>query len=343
MRADPRDRIAGVPILAVRGFFNAVGGRLFSEARLAEELGLAHQQAQALLARLLADGYVEYYNQPTLGSTPELDGPWRTTVKGDALAGGGSEPATGIGPRAGVPQFPLVPQGYDRELVDQRMAELLAQLDRERQHASQLGQAAWSTLVKAERERDRITGEAAEAAERLRSQANHDARTTIDSAHAQAAERIKTAEEQAGQLEQAAEAALAHARREQERLGTEAVQAAEQVRSQAHRDARELLSRAQDEAESAWQKVSRERMLLQAEAEGLATLRQATVEQLQRMYTPLGLTLVNSDLALEANDKDGRVESDQLEPPGTAGDAEYVEAKRPPRPGTKGSRNSAAT
>jgi predicted nucleotidyltransferase len=87
MRIDPKDRIAGVPILAVRGFFNSVGGRLFSQERLAGELGLPQQQAAVVLDTLVSEGYVEWYNRPTLGSTPELHGPWRTTVKGNALAG----------------------------------------------------------------------------------------------------------------------------------------------------------------------------------------------------------------------------------------------------------------
>jgi hypothetical protein len=368
MRIDPKDHIAGVPTLAVRGFFNSVGGRLFSEARLAEELGLVRQQAQALLDRLLAEGYVEYYNRPTLDSTPELHGPWRATIKGVTLAGVGigvGESSTAVEPEAGAPQFPLVPHGYDRQLVDLRVAELVAQLDKERQQASDLGQAAWATLVKAERERERINTEAAQAAEQVRAQADRYAKATMDTAHAQAAERIRTAEERADQLEQAAEATLANAQRERERLETEAAQAAGQVRAQADRDAgqvraqadrdagqvraqadrdaKELLSRAQNEADLARLKASHERMLLQAEAEQLAALRQTTVEQLQRMYTPLGLTLVNSDRALEVKDEGGQVESEQLDRTPTATDGHHVEAKQPPRPSKKGSQNSAAT
>jgi hypothetical protein len=324
MRIDPKDRIAGVPILAVRGFFNAVRGRLFSQAQLAEELGLTRQQAQALLETLLTEGYVEY-RRPTVDSTPELHGPWRTTIKGDALAGGGSEPGTANEPKASAPHFPLVAHGYDPQLVDSRVAELIAQLDQERQRASELGQAAWATLVKAERERERVQAEAAQAAEQTRTQADRDAKATIDKANAQAAERIETAEEHAKQLEQTAEATLANAQRERERLEAEAAQAAEQT-----------LSKAQVEAELAWLKASRERLLLQAEAERLAALREATVEQLQRMYTPLGIDLVERDhgRAVEVRDEDGdeQFESDQLEGPATASDAKRLEIDGPPQP-----------
>jgi predicted nucleotidyltransferase len=52
-----------VPILAVRGFFNSVGGRLFSQERLAGELGLPHQQAEMVLNTLVSEGYIEWYNR----------------------------------------------------------------------------------------------------------------------------------------------------------------------------------------------------------------------------------------------------------------------------------------
>jgi hypothetical protein len=70
MRIDPKDRIAGVPILAVRGFFNSVGGRLFSQERLAGELGLPQQQAAVALNTLVSEGYVEWYN-PSVSASSE--------------------------------------------------------------------------------------------------------------------------------------------------------------------------------------------------------------------------------------------------------------------------------
>jgi endonuclease IV len=313
-------------------------------------------------------------------------------------------------PKAGVPQFPVVLRGYDRELVDFRVAELVARLQQERQHrraveqalrqlqldvessrgqlpgwfaslgaevnqvleqagaaskqllaeagkrvqatidtahahatdriktaeeqANQLEQAAEATLANAQREQVRLETEAAQAAEQARAQADRDAKATIDMAHAQAADRIKTAEEQANQLEQAAEATLANAQRERERLETEAAQVAEQARAQADRDAKELLSKAQDEADIAWLKASRERMLLQAEAERLAALRQTMVERLQRVYAPLGLALVDTRRALEAEDRQtGQVEIDQSAPLLTATDTKNdAGAERLPGP-----------
>src|SRR4029450_4104528 len=101
-----------------------------------------------------------------------------------------------------------------------------------------------------------------------------------------------------------------HAKRE--RLGAEANHAAEQARAQADRDAKELISNAQHEADVAWLKASRERMLLQAEAERLAALRQTMVERLQRVYAPLGLTLVDTRRALEAEERQaGQAGADQ--------------------------------
>ena len=257
-------------------------------------------------------------------------------------------------PRASVAQFPVVLRGYDRELVDLRVAELVARLQQERQYRREVEQALRQLQLDVEANRGQLPGwfasagdevnqvleQAGAAAKQLLTEAGKRVQVTIETAHGQAAERIKTAEDQANQLEQAAEATLAHAQRERVRLEAEAIQAADQARAQADRDAKALLSKAQDEAELAWLKASRERMLLQAEAERLAALRQTMVDRLQRVYAPLGLTLVDTRHALEAEERQaGQVEIDQSAPLLTAtdGKAKDGDAEELPGPGNNSS------
>jgi hypothetical protein len=55
-----------------------------------------------------------------------------------------------------------------------------------------------------------------------------------------------------------------------------------------------MLAKAQEEAALAWEKAARERVLLEAEAERLSSLRQRMVERLGQVYAPLGLSLVDT-------------------------------------------------
>ncbi len=70
---------------------------------------------------------------------------------------------------------------------------------------------------------------------------------------------------------------------------------AERLRAQADREARALIAKAQQDAEVAWQNaVVLQHRLLRAEAEALATHHQRLVEQLGRLYAPLGLLVVDA-------------------------------------------------
>ena len=69
--------------------------------------------------------------------------------------------------------------------------------------------------------------------------------------------------------------------------------AAERLWARADREARAVIARAQEDAELAWQDAVRQRQLLQAEAEVLVTLRQRMVAQLERLFVPLGLVVVD--------------------------------------------------
>ena len=55
------------------------------------------------------------------------------------------------------------------------------------------------------------------------------------------------------------------------------------------------MAKARADAELAWQDAARECRLVEAQAEALATHRQRMVEQLGRLYAPLGLIVVDAD------------------------------------------------
>jgi hypothetical protein len=222
------------------------------------------------------------------------------------------EPAADHEPPAdsgdGVSQFPVVLRGYDRQLVDGRMAELAEQLAAERQRSEQAERALQQLHMEVKEGRQQLPGwfadlgdevsqvvqEAGLAVGRLLTETGTRAQAALDAVKAQAAERLKAAEEQASTLEETARQRLAEAEATKARLNAEATTAAEQVRAQAERDAQAIVSRAQEQADAAWQQAAQERRMLAAEAERLGTLRKAMVEQLTRVYAPLGLTLVDT-------------------------------------------------
>jgi F0F1-type ATP synthase membrane subunit b/b' len=152
----------------------------------------------------------------------------------------------------------------------------------------------------------------------------------MDNAAAQAAARLKAAEDQASQLERSAQETLEQAQAERARIQAEATAAAEELRARADRDATALLDKAQEEATLAWQKAARERGLLDAETDRLTTLRQRMVEQLGQVYAPLGLTLVDTRHQLEPSSR-GAMEAPtgQSNAPATASEQDQLEARQP--------------
>jgi cell division septum initiation protein DivIVA len=253
-----------------------------------------------------------------------------------------SDPNDAIDPKGSVAQFPMVRRGYDRHLVDVRVAQLVDRLNTHRQRADEAEQAlgqlqleikegrqlpAWFTSLGAE---VRQVGEqAAIAAEQLLAEAATRAQAAIHGAETEAASRRKAAEEQASNLEQTARDTLAQAQAELARIQAEATAAAEEARAQADRDAA-TLDKAQEEATLAWQKVTRERVLLEAETERLTTLRQRMVEQLGQVYAPLGLTLVDTRQELEPSNR-GALEAPtgQQNAPATASQQGQLEDQLP--------------
>src|ERR671932_566658 len=87
--------------------------------------------------------------------------------------------------KGSIAEFPMVRRGYDRHLVDVRVAELVDQLSKQRQRADEAGARA---------------------------------QAAIDGAETEAASRRKAAEDQASSLEQSARETLAQAETERSRI-----------------------------------------------------------------------------------------------------------------------------
>jgi hypothetical protein len=207
------------------------------------------------------------------------------------------------------PPFPVVDWGYDRQLVDFRVAELVRQLAQARRRADHAEQA-WSQLQRdlhtagpqapeegagLEADMAQVLEQAGVIAARVLAEAGRRIEATIVAAGTKAAERLKAAAQQASSLEHQARQLLAEAELERAHIQAAATRTAEQLRAGADREARALVARAREDAELAWQQAVRQRRLLQAEAEALATHRQRMVEQLGRLYAPLGLLVVEAD------------------------------------------------
>ena len=209
-------------------------------------------------------------------------------------------------PSAGDSPFPVVLWGYDRGLVDVRMAELVRQLDDEGRRAAQAEQALSRPQLDIEggRSRDRRGMSLLRQTWPRRSsrpalsrpgcsEAGRQIEATVTAAEVKAADRLRAAAQQAGHLEQQARQLLAQAEMERASVEAAAVSAAERLWARADREARAVIARAQEDAELAWQDAVRQRQLLQAEAEVLVTLRQRMVAQLERLFVPLGLVVVD--------------------------------------------------
>jgi cell division septum initiation protein DivIVA len=250
-------------------------------------------------------------------------------------------------PDVGAGHFPLVLRGYDRQLVDARLGELAGQLEQERRQRADAEQRLHqldSDQTLAVRDQPtasflslgaraaKVFEEAGAVAERLIGEAQEQARLIIDAAQAEAAERLKAAEEQASELEQAARQTLGEAEAEQARIEAEAAEAAEALLTDAERDAGAARAAAQEEIRRAWQKADRERLLVEAEAQRLQTLRQILNEQLGQVHTHLGLALRATDDAAAGGVR-SEVEVHHAEPTAGAiqadgGDGPAVEAEQ---------------
>ena len=219
------------------------------------------------------------------------------------------ESDTAATPSGSALQFPVVDWGYEQRRVDSRVAELVQQLAQERRRGDQ-AERALSQLqldIHAGRAQGPEGGAALEAdvaelfeqagviAARVLAEAGRRIEATMVAAGAKAADRLKVAAEQASALEQRARQILAEAEMERARIQAAATRTAEQLWAQADREARALIAKAGEDAELAWQDAAHQRRLLRAEAEALATHRQRMVEQLGRLYAPLGLLVVEAD------------------------------------------------
>src|SRR5215218_2379408 len=182
-----------------------------------------------------------------------------------------SESNTAANPGDSAPPFPVAAWGYDRHLVDLHVAELVQQLAEQRRRGDQAEQALSQLKIHTGRAQGAEGGAAALEADmaevlqqagviaaRVLAEAGKRIEATIVAAGARAADRLKAAAQQASRLE---------------------------------RQARQLLA----DAELAWQDAVRQRRLLEAVAGALATHRQRMVEQLGRLYAPLGLIVVDAD------------------------------------------------
>ena len=247
------------------------------------------------------------------------------------------DPGTASEPDGGVGHFPVVLRGYDRQLVDARLGELAGQLEQERRQREQaeqrLGQlGGGGALAVADQptasflslgaRAAKVFEEAGAVAERLIGEAQAQARAIVDAAQAEAAERLKAAEEQASQLEGAARQTLEEAAAEQARIQAEAAEAAQAVLADADRDAEAERAAAREEIRRAWQKADRERLLVDAEAGRLRTLRQLLAEQLAQVHTHLGLALRATGDGGDGEQAAGEVEADQAAAPATPTAAE---------------------
>jgi hypothetical protein len=207
------------------------------------------------------------------------------------------------------PLFPVVDRGYDRRRVERRVAELVQQLAEEQWRADHAEQALVQLRLDLHTARPRAPegGAALEAdlaqvleqagviAARVLAEAGRRVEATIVAAGARAADRLKMAAQQASRLEQQARQLLAEAERERAHISAAATRTAEQLRARADREARAVVAQAREDAELAWQAAVGQRRLLEVEAEALATHRQRMVEQLGRLYGPLGLLVVDAE------------------------------------------------
>ncbi|HEX6676075.1 MAG TPA: hypothetical protein VF486_13715 [Actinomycetes bacterium] len=230
-----------------------------------------------------------------------------------------AQPDQATTPAVSLPRFPITVWGYERRYVDSFVAGLVEQLERERRRSDQAerglrqlqqdveqGRAqvpAWFSSVGTEI--DQVLDNAGRAAAKLLAEAGRRIQAATDAAEAQAAERIREAEEQARQLGEAARAALQDAQAERARIEAAAGRAAEEQRARADLDTKALLARAHDEARRVHEHADQERHQLEAERAQLASLRESMVEQLVQVYAPLGLTLVDARGEIQASTHGG--------------------------------------
>jgi cell division septum initiation protein DivIVA len=264
--------------------------------------------------------------------TPAAEG-WPLTPRRFAVTG--VDPDSAGEPAADGGDFPVVLRGYDRQLVDARLGELAGQLEQERRqradaeqrlrqrdgdHAVAVRDQPTASFRSLGARAAKVFEEAGAVAERLLGEAQEQARLIIDAAQVEAAERLAAAEDRASELAQTAQARLVEAQAEQARVQAQAAEAAAVLVADAERDAAAARAAAQEEIRRAWQQADRERLLVQAEAQRLQTLRQLLNEQLGQVHNLLGLALrVSGDGAADQGGRDA--DAGRAEPP-----AEAVEA-----------------
>jgi cell division septum initiation protein DivIVA len=218
----------------------------------------------------------------------------------------GRESDTAANRGESAPPFPVADWGYDRRRVELCVAELVQQLATEQWRAEH-AERALSQLeiqrgrpqapeggVGLEAHMAQVLEQAGVVAARVLAEAGRRIEARIVAADTEAADRLEAAAQQASSLEHQARQLVAEAEMERARMQVAATSTAEQVRAGADREARALVAKAREDAEVAWQEAARQRRLLQVEAEALATHRQRMVEQLGRLYAPLGLVVVDS-------------------------------------------------
>jgi cell division septum initiation protein DivIVA len=234
---------------------------------------------------------------------------------------------------AGISPFAVVLRGYARDQVDHRIAQLVDELDQERQKTEEVTRALQRlqrdgsarqqlppSFVNLGAEAGKVLEQAGSAAEKLLGEAAERAQQIVTSAETRADDVVDAAEERAAELEEATHAALKEAEAERDRLRDEAAGLVDQARARAEQEAKALVDKALDEARLAWKKSERSRLLLEAETDRLETLRQITAEQLKRMQAQIGLALVET--AADDDDFDIEVDDEQLGIAGIADDAE---------------------
>ena len=230
-----------------------------------------------------------------------------------------SESNTAADPDDSGPPFPVVDWGYERRRVELRVAELVQQLAEEQRRADHAERAlsqlqldihtarpqAPEGSAALEADIAQVLEQAGVIAARVLAEAGRRVEVTIVAAGARAADRLKAAAQRASSLERQAGQLLAEAELERAHIQAAATRTAEQVRAGADREARAVVAKAREDANLAWQDAARQRRLLQAEAEALATHRQRMVEQLGRLYAPLGLLVVAADERTERAARSG--------------------------------------
>lgn len=218
---------------------------------------------------------------------------------------------SGAAEQPAAPRFPVTWRGYERHRVDAAVGELINQLADQQGRLEQLERELQRLEMEARYREDvppsfadlgaeaaKVFEQAGAAAEELLGDAVAQAEAIIQTAEAKADEVVRSAEERAAELEQAAREMLADAEFERSRLEADAAEVAEQARARAEEETKALIGLAMARAESAWEKATTERSVVEAEINRLRTVRRFLGEQLKQMQAELGLAVTAADREL---------------------------------------------